>query len=91
MKLFPQNFSLYIGARLKGIALVLMVCVSACSSSAPDPFEDGVQAYHAQEHTQDFQLFRDAAEAGHAEAQFNLGALYADGTGVPKSYKQAMV
>ena len=29
------------------------------------------------------------AEQGHAEAQFNLGVLYANGRGVPKDYVRA--
>jgi hypothetical protein len=33
--------------------------------------------------------YRKAAEAGFAPAQFNLGRLYAAGTGVPKDFAEA--
>jgi TPR repeat protein len=35
--------------------------------------------------------YRKAAEAGHADAQFNLGALYLKGLGVAKSEAEAEV
>ena len=35
--------------------------------------------------------WKGAAEQGHAEAQFNLGAMYDEGQGVPQSYKEAAV
>ena len=34
--------------------------------------------------------YRKAAEQGDAEAQFNLGLMYADGEGVPKDYAEAV-
>ena len=33
--------------------------------------------------------YRRAVEQGHAEAQYNLGVLYAKGQGVPQAYVQA--
>ena len=35
--------------------------------------------------------WKGAAKQGHAEAQFNLGAMYDQGQGVPQSYKEAAV
>ncbi len=40
-------------------------------------FEDGVAAYQRGD-------YRKAAEQGHAEAQFKLGAMYFSGDGVPQ-------
>ena len=34
--------------------------------------------------------FKMAADKGHAEAQFNLGAMYIGGTGVKKAYDKAL-
>ena len=36
------------------------------------------------------EMYRKAAEQGDAEAQCNLGELYANGTGVPQDYEQAV-
>ena len=36
------------------------------------------------------EMYRKAAEQGDAEAQCNLGELYANGTGVPQDYAQAV-
>ena len=33
--------------------------------------------------------YRSAAEQGHAHAQLNLGAMYANGLGVPRDYVEA--
>jgi TPR repeat protein len=38
----------------------------------------------------DFQKTLEAAEQGHAEAQFNLGLMYYNGQGVPQEYKAAV-
>ena len=37
-----------------------------------------------------FELFHAAAEQGHAGAQFNLGAMYGNGVGVPRDDAEAM-
>ncbi len=40
-------------------------------------------------HTTEIEKLRLAAEQGHVDAQNNLGAMYANGEGVPQDYVQA--
>ena len=56
-----------------------------------DDFQDGVDAYKRKDYKTAYKLFLPLAEQGNAfaQAQFNLGAMYFKGDGVPQDYKEA--
>lgn len=70
------------------IAAVIAACLLAPDAIA-GPAEDGVIAYRKGDYAKALDLWRTAAEAGHAAAQNNLGILYDLGKGVPRSDKLA--
>ena len=45
---------------------------------------------HADQHHPVLKAFFDKAESGQADAQYNLGLIYEEGTGVDKSIQQAI-
>ncbi len=55
----------------------LLICLILFTGSA-----------HAPPH--DFDAVKKAAEQGHADAQYNLGVMYANGDGVPEDYAEAV-
>ncbi len=59
--------------------------------SAAGDFETGVRAAASGDYETAFTLWRPLAEAGHVDAQFNLGLMYDNGTGVPRSLETAAV
>ena len=61
------------------------------SSSAFAGFDEGIAAYQANNLPLAYKEFREAAEEGHADAQFNLGLMYEHGIGVGKNEKEAIV
>ena len=58
---------------------------------AINDLEDGNTAYNRGDYEAAFSKYWKAANQGHATAQFNVGAMWASGTGVIKSYKTAIV
>ena len=52
--------------------------------SASDLNDQGVAAYTARSYAEAAELFRKAADMGHAPAQYNLGYCYKYGDGVPR-------
>lgn len=50
----------------------------------------GIAAANRGDHKKAIELFRAGADAGHALCQYNLGASYIDGIGVPQDYGQAV-
>ena len=52
-------------------------------------FKKGVQAYEGGDYAAALQEWRPLAEQGHADAQFNLGIMYANGQGVPQDDAEA--
>jgi hypothetical protein len=55
-----------------------------------DDYAEGMRVYDQKDYAKAAKLFRKAAEAGNASAQFELGLIYDDGQGVAQDYKQAM-
>ena len=68
-----------------GLSFILITPVALAAD-----IEAGVAAYNAGDYEMAAQEFRPLAEAGVAEAQFGLGILYTEGTGVPRDQKQAI-
>lgn len=57
--------------------------------SRTDVFGDAVSAYQRRDYAQAFRLWRRVAEEGNAQAQYNLGAMHANGDGVTQDYQEA--
>lgn len=66
---------------------VLLLWLSAVPGWAG--FEEGVRAYKSGDYATAFREWQPLAQQGDAGAQFLLGALYAQGHGVPQDYGQA--
>ncbi len=62
----------------------------ATLSVQADRFEDGEVAYDRGDYAAAAQLWREAAEQGHAKAQYNLGVLYTQGLGIQQDYSATM-
>ena len=54
-----------------------------------DDFQDGMDAYDRKDYKEAVKWWKLSAEQGHAKAQYNLGLMYAKGTGVPQDYVSA--
>ncbi len=52
-------------------------------------FEVGVEAWGRGDYHRALREFRLLAEQGHAQAQLNLGVMYAEGQGVPQDDQEA--
>jgi hypothetical protein len=55
-----------------------------------DDLHDGLDAFFEKDFDTAHNLFAPLAEEGNAESQFYLGAMYDDGQGVPRDYKEAV-
>ena len=55
-----------------------------------DDYQDGLDADKRYDYKEAVRLYRLSAEQGDAEAQSNLGFMYANGQGVPQNYKEAV-
>jgi len=83
---------------IASIALILffavpLVCAAVTvgsSSVAWADFKDGIAAVERGDYATALKEFRALAEQGHASAQYNLGAMYENGHGVPQDYKTAL-
>jgi hypothetical protein len=60
----------------------LAVAAALGAPAAAGPLEDANDAYREKAYAKAAELWRPLAEKGVAEAQYSLGALYADGKGV---------
>jgi TPR repeat protein len=74
--------------RKRSIALVLGTILSATLPAFADTAA-GMEAFKNKDYQRAFREWKAAAEAGHAEAQFDLGVLYAQGLGVPRDLTEA--
>ena len=71
---------------LAGVVLALMLTGGAVAG----PFEDASAAHERGDYAAALRLLRPLAEQGDADAQFNLGFLYAKGEGVPQDHAEAV-
>ena len=71
-------------------ALITMMLVLLAGPVAAGPFEDGLSAYNRQDYATALRTWRPLADQGDADAQYNLGVMYANGQGVPKDDVQAV-
>jgi len=71
------------------VALVLLVALALTDQGIAGPFEDGLAAYDQGKPDIAFKLWLPLAEQGHAAAQFNVAAMYENGSGVAQDSAQA--
>jgi TPR repeat protein len=62
---------------------------SSSTPSADDLYEQGTEAYNAEDYAKAVELFRKSADMGNDNAQNDLGNCYLYGNGVPQDYKKA--
>ncbi len=72
------------------IIILSALLVSILSSPVLAGFTEGVAAYEAGNVPLAVKEFREAAEEGHPDSQFNLGLMYEKGIGVSKDEKEAV-
>jgi len=93
-------------AKFAGLALIAALCagpilvLTACSDErartgaetppAEADFNAGVAAYKQGDYATALREWRPFAEQGNAKAQYNLGAMYYSGLGVPQDYAEAV-
>ena len=75
---------------LKQLVAGIVAFVMLAGVAVAGPFEDGVAAYDRGDYETALRLWRPLAEQGHADAQTNLGVLFAEGQGVPQDYAEAV-
>ena len=75
--------------RLWWMVLALLLAFAPAALRA-GPYEDGVDAAKAGDYPAAVRHFRVAAELGSPDAQNDLGAMYANGRGVPQHYAEAV-
>ena len=68
-------------------ALVALYLISGFAFA--DDFEDGIRFYASKNYSQAAGLFKKAADQGNAQAEYNLGIMYAKGEGMLQDYQQA--
>lgn len=73
---------------MKSLVLVL-VFLAWLAAPANADFDAGVAAYKSGDYATALRKLRPLAEQGNAEAQLNLGVMYAMGRGVPQDYQEA--
>ena len=71
-------------------SLLLTLALVSGSATIAQTSEQSQAAYERKDYKAAFTGFKRLAEQGDASAQFNLGLMYAKGTGVPKDDQQAL-
>ncbi len=73
------------------LLLILLIFLSGVASSAiASPMDEALQAFQAGDLPEAINIWTSEATAGDSDAQYILGALHYDGTGVPQSDSEAM-
>jgi len=70
--------------------MVLAFLMTLYSPVAAQDFQKGLAAAQAGDFATALQEWKPLAEAGNADAQYNLGVMYENGQGVPQDYKEAV-
>src|SRR5712691_10828758 len=72
------------------IAVLVAIGLRASATSCWAGFDEGLRSYERGDYALALREFRLLAEQGNADAQYNLGVMYAKGLGVPQDYVQAI-
>ena len=78
------------GLRTRVLIGALLVVRSLYAQGQPGDFERGMQALQAGNYAEAYCLWRPLADQGHAEAQYNVGWLYANGNGLAVDIERAL-
>jgi len=84
------NFYYYLSMSIIILIFSLILNLLMIDISHSDQFKDGFTAYTQGDHERALKLLQPLAQQGHAGAQFYLGNMYANGTGVKKDINKAM-
>jgi len=69
------------------IMVLLLLQIALAGTAVAGPFEEAMAAHARGDYSTAMRGFRVLAEQGAPEAQFNLGAMYASGQGMPQDYR----
>ena len=72
------------------VVLALLAALPGTPVAAAQTFDEAVAAYERSDYATAMRGFRVHAEQGHAEAQFDLGVMYANSLGVPENDIEAV-
>ena len=75
---------------LKLVGMILVMLLSSALEVSADSVEDAASAHARSDDATAFKILQPLAAQGDADAQYNLGATYFKGTGVPQDYAQAL-
>jgi uncharacterized protein len=75
---------------LTTICLTLAVLLGSAGASWSADFQTGLTAYLSEDYETALREFTPLAEQGDADAQYNLGLMYANGQGVPEDDRAAV-
>lgn len=76
---------------MKRSCLLVLIALASAAVPAFADFASGMAAYQKGDYATAAKDWQTEANAGNAEAQFNLGLLYVDGKGVSQDYAEAAV
>jgi len=76
------------GKMMVWLIVGLMICCGPVARAGP--FEDVTAAYQRGDYATVLKLLHPLADRGNAVAQFDLGAMYAIGKGVPQDFREAL-
>ena len=74
---------------MKSVFSVLLLCFVLVSCGEKKSVE-AEEAVETEKSVEGVKIMQELAEQGDAEAQFNLGVMYANGEGVPQDYAEAV-
>ena len=72
------------------LCLTIAVLLGSVGVSWGADYQKGLTAYRSGDYATALREWKTLAEWGYASAQYSLGRMYEDGTGVPKDYKTAI-
>ncbi len=75
---------------LKHLLISLAFLMTLSAPVAAQDFQKGLAAAQAGDFATALKEWKPLAEAGNADAQYNLGLMYTNGDGVPQDYKEAV-
>jgi hypothetical protein len=75
---------------MKKTTLAMLILCACLALPAQAGFEDGLAAYKRGDYATALKEWQPLAEAGNADAQYNLGLMYYNGRGVPQDHREAV-
>ena len=75
---------------MKKLLLILVLAVMGGNVATAGDFDAAAKAYQKRDYVTAITLFFSLADKGHATAQFNLGVMHENGTGVIQDFKKSV-